>query len=81
MRVRVKNTMAGPGGVIMAGKEGEVDDALGKALIKNGYAVRVDELSEKKKEPEPIETATNEPGENAMMPQARRRKNATMRKS
>ena len=72
MLVKVKQTMAGPGGVILAGQVGEVSEVLGEALIK---AKQADRVSEPEKKPEPvIETATAEPVEKAMKPPARRRK-------
>jgi len=72
MWVRVRPTTAGPWGVILAGKEGEVPEKVGLAMVATGTAVKV---TREKAEPAPaVETATAEPPENAMMPPARRRK-------
>ena len=81
MRVKMRTTMAGPHGVILAGKQGEVPDEQGKALVAAGYAERVEapppeeKKAEKESETPALETATAEPGETAMMdPPARRRR-------
>lgn len=76
MRIKMRSTMAGPDGVLLAGHIGEVEDAKGAALIAAGYAEAVEstEVIKEKPKQEPQETATAEPSENAMAPPPRRRR-------
>lgn len=57
MRVQMRQTMAGPQGVTLAGQQVDVPDPLGRQLIAGGYAVAVG--------PAPAETATAEPAQEA----------------
>lgn len=38
MKIRMNSTAAGPNGVMYAGKDYQVSDAMGKALVEGGYA-------------------------------------------
>lgn len=70
MKIRMKTTMAGPGGVAQAGEMVDVPDVTARLLVLAGYAVLV--------EPEPssmpVEEATAPPAETAEAPAQRRRK-------
>lgn len=74
MRVRMLTTAAGPWGAIIGGHEGDVPDEVGRAMVAAHAAVEVEQKGETVEKVTPIETATAEPPENAMMPPARRRK-------
>ncbi len=65
MRVLMKTTAAGPGGVRLSGVIVEVSAEEGAALIAGRFAERLGGERE---------TATAEPPENAMMSAAKRRK-------
>lgn len=41
MRVRVRSTTAGPWGLLQAGQEGEVPDAVGEAMVAARAAERI----------------------------------------
>ncbi|MBX9877628.1 MAG: hypothetical protein K2Y22_04150 [Candidatus Obscuribacterales bacterium] len=55
MKVKMNTTMAGPDGVVLAGKSVEVDEEFGAELVKGGYAVSLDG-KRKVKEVEPEES-------------------------
>ena len=72
MRVKLKTTMAGPGGVNRAGSEITVSAEQGSALVDGGYAEKIEPV----KMPAP-ETATAEPdAERAVTPPPKKRKRA-----
>ncbi len=75
MTVRVRETAAGPWGVILAGKVGTVPDAVGAAMVK---ARQAEEVIAQERVIESAETATAEPAQErtAMTPPTRRRKRA-----
>lgn len=80
----MRATAAGPWGVICAGKEGEVPEAIGRAMIKARAAVEVTAIKQPALEiVRAIETATIEPDQHGVTidPPRRRRKHAEVQES
>ena len=75
MTVRVRQTAAGPWGVILAGQVGTVPDATGRAMVALRQA---EEVTVQERVIESAETATAEPDQEqaAFVPPTRRRKRA-----
>lgn len=63
MKVKLRTTMAGPGGVVLAGQVTNLDPDRAKILIDAGYAEPIG--PQRRQAPE---TATAEPPEAAVMP-------------
>ena len=76
MRVRMKSIYAGPNGTVLPGAEKELSKKEAEGLIAAGYAEKVAETTQEKKEtPEPKETATAPRAEeNTMAAPPRRRR-------
>lgn len=71
MRLRMKSTAAGPGGVLAAGEEVVVSDELGAVLVEMGYAEALKDVPE---------TTATAPPETTAKPAPKRRTRSRAKK-
>jgi hypothetical protein len=82
MKIRVKQTIAGPWGTFQAGEIAELPDHIALAIVgaragefvEEKTATAPVEIAAELSPPAPVETATLEPGETQEFPSRRRKK-------